>query len=126
MTSPNTHALRLLSARKLDPSPGNIRYASRRVLAAGRLAELGAHMIPGILRVSSVEHGDADMMASGAIMAEVWLDAPAHEWDRRAREVMQLEQIAASRPKPLRLMLAIYRASWLDRMRERLAWRLAR
>lgn len=120
MTTANPHALRLLEVSKMDPSPGNLAHASRRVLAAGRLAELGAHMIPGVLRVSSVEYGDADMMASGAIMALVWLDAPEHEWGQRAREVMKLEQIAAA--QQYRLTVAVYRASRMDSLRERLAW----
>ena len=124
MSTANAHALRLLSSTQLDESPGNIAYAARRVLAAGRLAELGAHMIPGVLRVSSVEHGDPDMMAPGSIMAEVWLDAPPHEWRRQADKVMQLEHVAAERG--LRLMVAVYRASKLDRVRERLAWWRAR
>ncbi len=125
MTAPtDSHALRLLTARKLDPSPSNLAYARRRVLAAGRLAALGAHMVPGVLRVSSVEHGEADAMSPGSMMAEVWLDAPRHEWQRRAADLLQLQDIAAG--QGLRLTLAVYRATRWDRWRERLAWMVAR
>ncbi len=124
MTTANPHALRLLDQRSLDPSPANLAYAERRVLAAGRLAELGAHMVPGVLRVSSVEYGEPDMMSAGSMMAAVWLDAPVHEWQRRAADLLQLEAIASG--KGLRLTLAVYRATRWDRLRERLSWRLAR
>ncbi len=126
MTTANPHALRLLDQRSLDPSPANLAYAERRVLAAGRLAELGAHMVPGVLRVSSVEYGEPDMMSAGSMMAAVWLDAPVHEWQCRAADLLMLEELALRRPKPIRLTLAVYRATRWDRLRERLSWRLAR
>lgn len=119
------HALRLLEARKLDPSPANISWASRRVRAAGRLASLGAHMVPGLLRTRVLEHGEVDMMAPGTITAECWLDArDVAEWRHRAAQLLQLEQAAAA--QQLRLVVAVHRVSRWDRLRERLAWAVSR
>lgn len=115
------HAARFIAARKLDPSPANRARARRAVARAGRLAELGAHLIPGILRVETVETGGPDHMAPGCIFARVVLDAPELAWQgeaERARE--QLEALAAQRN--LVLMVAMYRATPGDRRRERLAW----
>ena len=124
MTAPtNPHALRLLESRGLDSSPSNTAWAARRVLAVGRLAELGAHRVSGLLRVRTVETGDADAMAPGSMFAEVWLDArDIGEWRARAGQLLELERAAAS--QGLRLTLAVYRSSRFDRLRERLAWAL--
>ena len=117
------HAARYLSARKLDASSTNRALADRAVSRAGRLAEIGAHCIPGVLRVETVETGGPDHMAPGCIFARVWLDAPGYTWAmeaKRARE--QLEALAAQ--SNLVLMVALYRVTAADRRRERWAWRL--
>lgn len=117
----DTHAHALLIARGLDASESNLAYAERRVLAAGRLAELGAHLIPGIVRVRTIEHGEPDAMGAGCIIGEVWLDAATmHEWQALSTRVLELEKVAAK--QGLRLMLAVWRASRWDRLRERWAW----
>lgn len=115
------HARRLLAARELDPSPANLAYARRRVMRAGRLAELGAHMVPGVLAVRTVETGDHDHMADGSIFARVVLDAPEASWGAEARKLAEgLE--ARAEERGLELMLAIDRATPRDRRRERLRW----
>ncbi len=117
----DTHAHALLHARGLDASESSLAYAERRVLAAGRLAELGARLIPGVVRVRTVEHGEPDAMGAGCIMAEVWLDAATMpEWQALAGRVLALEELAAK--QGLRLMLAVWRASRWDRLRERWTW----
>lgn len=123
--SANPHALRLLTAQKLDASTRNLTAATRRVFAAGRLAALGAHMAPGILKVRSVEHGEADAMTSAAIQAEVWLDARDDaEWRQRSRDLLLLESVAAG--QGYRLSLAIYRADRWTRAGEWLRWHWSR
>lgn len=119
----DTHAHALLHVWGLDASRANLAYAKRRVLAAGRLAGLGAHLIPGIIRVRTVEHGEPDAMGEGCVMAEVWLDAGTMpEWQALAARVLALEELAAK--QGLRLVLAVWRASKWDRLRERwVSWR---
>ena len=121
--SAETHALRLLTARGLDPSPRNLTVASRRVFAAGRLAELGAHMVPGLLRVESVEHGQADAMSPASIIATCWLDARDDaEWRERSVQLLELEELA--RAQGYRLTLAVFRATRWTRALAWLRWKL--
>jgi hypothetical protein len=115
------HATRLLAARKLDASPANLAYARRRVMRAGRLAELGAHLVPCVLAVETVETGEPDHMAEGSMFARVVLDAPEHTWGAEAAALdAGLRERAAERG--LELMLAVDRATPRDRRRERLRW----
>jgi len=118
-----SHAARYLAARNLDPSPANLAVARRRVARAGRLAELGAHLIPGVLHVQTVETGGPDHMSPGSVFARVVLDAPELSWQAEAMNARaQLEALAAQRG--LRLMVAIYRATPRDHRRERVRWAL--
>ena len=119
--SDDIHAARLLAAHKLDASPANLAHARRRVARAGRLAELGAHLVPGVLAVETVETGGPDHMAPGSIFARVILDAPEHSWGAEASALATGLQARAAE-RGLELMLAIYRAGSRDRRRERLRW----
>lgn len=117
------HAHRYLAARSLDASPANIAVALRRELRAGRLAELGAHLIPGILRVGTIETGGPDHMAPGCIFARVVLDAPESTWNDEAKKARgDLEALASQHG--LILMVAIYRATRWDKWAESLRWSL--
>ena len=119
----NDHARRYLDKIKLSPSKRNLTVAARRVHNSGRLAELGAHMCDGIVRTRVVDDGDTEMMAPGNIIAEVWVHAKvASDWAALARAVMGLHEVATSRGQLL--VLAIYRATWADRARSWLSWRL--
>ena len=123
MSADLAHAARYLAARKLDPSPAHLAIARRAVARAGRLAELGAHLIPGILSARTVETGDPDHMAKGCIFARVVLDAPEVSWQAEAAAAReQLELLAEQRG--LQLMVAMYRATPGDRRRERARWAL--
>lgn len=119
--SSESHALRLLTARGMSPSKRNLTWAQRREHAAGRLAELGGHMVQGLVRARVVEYGDADAMTPGTMLAEVWVEAgTSSEWLRRANSLLELEARATERG--LRLVLAVHRARPRDKLVERLRW----
>lgn len=116
-----THEYSLLKHLGMDPSRANLAFARRRVMRAGRLAQLGAHMVDGVLDVQVIDHGGPDYMAEGDVFARVLLDAPESDLGARALQLEQgLAEVAQSRGQ--RLMLAVYRATERDCWRERVRW----